>query len=176
MVRRNLLRSAAALLAFTLTAVGAQVITPTTASAAPASTAAVRTIYYDASRAGQFVQTVHDAANVWNQHVTNIRLVPGSPASIVAYVDNGWPRAYPGALGSGRFYMGMQAINQGHYPLRIATHEIGHLLGLPDRRTGLCTDLMSGSSAPASCRNPNPSAREAAEVQAKFARGYAPVG
>ena len=65
--------------------------------------------------------------------------------------------------------MGRQAVNQGYYPPRIATHEFGHLLGLPDRRTGLCTDLMSGSSAPVSCTNAFPNSREAAEVNARFA-------
>ena len=70
-------------------------------------------------------------------------------------------------------YMGRQAVNQGYYPLRIATHEFGHLLGLPDRRTGLCSDLMSGSSAPVSCRNATPSSRERAEVNANFAGSLA---
>ncbi|GAA3212151.1 snapalysin family zinc-dependent metalloprotease [Nonomuraea helvata] len=65
--------------------------------------------------------------------------------------------------------MGRQATSQGYNPLRIAAHEIGHILGLPDRRTGLCSDLMSGSSAPVSCTNPNPSAAERAEVDRNFA-------
>jgi snapalysin len=51
---------------------------------------------------------------------------------------------------------------------RIAAHEFGHILGLPDRRTGLCADLMSGSSAPVSCTNANPNPRERAEVDADF--------
>jgi len=37
--------------------------------------------------------------------------------NIVLTVDNGWP--------------------QGYYPPRISTHESGHILGLPDRRTAL---------------------------------------
>jgi snapalysin len=133
----------------------------------------VRTIMYDASRAGEFVNTVHQAAQVWNSRVTNVRLVSGTPASITVHVDNGWPRAYVTRLGVGRFYMGRQAVNQGYFPLRIATHEFGHLLGLPDRRTGLCSDLMSGSSAPVSCRNAQPSSREASQVQANFAGSLA---
>jgi len=146
------------------------------AFAQPASadvTIAVRTVYYDASRAGEFVNTVHEAARVWNANVTNVRLVAGTPATITVYVDNGWPRAYVQGLGRGRWYMGRQAVNQGYYPLRIATHEFGHLLGLPDRRTGLCSDLMSGSSAPVSCRNATPSSRERAEVNANFAGSLA---
>jgi snapalysin len=69
--------------------------------------------------------------------------------------------------------MGRQAVAQGHSPARIAAHELGHILGLPDRRTGLCTDLMSGSSAPPSCRNAFPNAAEAAEVNRLFAGALA---
>ena len=71
--------------------------------------------------------------------------------------------------------MGREAVVDGYYPLRIATHEFGHILGLPDRRTGLCSDLMSGSSAPVSCTNANPSTAEAAQVQRNFASGFAAV-
>lgn len=145
-----------------------------TASAAPTTPAAdpgiqVRTIYYDASAAGEFVNVVHQAAALWNTRVTNVRLVAGSPPAIRVYVDNGWPRAYVQGLGRGYWYMGRQAVNQGYYTLRIATHEFGHLLGLPDRRTGLCSDLMSGSSAPVSCQNAYPSAAEASRVNQLFA-------
>ncbi|HEY0638925.1 MAG TPA: snapalysin family zinc-dependent metalloprotease [Pseudonocardiaceae bacterium] len=150
-------------------------LTQATASAAPPATPdadpgiQVRTVYYDASQAGQWVQTVHSAAAIWNSRVTNVRLVSGSPATIRVYTDSGWPRAYVQGLGRGYWYMGMQAVNQGYYPLRIATHEFGHLLGLPDRRTGLCSDLMSGSSAPVSCTNAYPSAAEAYQVNLNFA-------
>ena len=71
--------------------------------------------------------------------------------------------------------MGRQAVQQGYYPPRISTHEFGHILGLPDRRTGLCADLMSGSSAPVSCRNAFPNATEAATVNRRFAGSLAPA-
>jgi snapalysin len=64
--------------------------------------------------------------------------------------------------------MGRQAVTEGHDKVRIAAHELGHILGLPDRRTGLCTDLMSGASAGTSCKNPNPNAAEKAEVVRNF--------
>ncbi|GAA3142479.1 MULTISPECIES: snapalysin family zinc-dependent metalloprotease [Nonomuraea] len=137
---------------------------------APAqATALVTVIRYDASRAAEFSATVDQAAQVWNAAMSNVRLVRGTPAHFVVLADNGWPRALPTGLGRGTVWMGRQAVNEGYYPLRIATHEIGHILGLPDRRTGRCTDLMSGSSAPVSCRNANPSAAERAEVDRNFA-------
>jgi snapalysin len=64
--------------------------------------------------------------------------------------------------------MGREAVNDGYYQPRIAAHEFGHILGLPDRRTGLCADLMSGSSAPVSCRNAYPNAAEATAVNNAF--------
>jgi snapalysin len=144
--------------------------------AAPNASAAVeiqvRTLYYDTSQAQEFAGDWDTAAANWNKSVTNVRLAKrgsGTPVNIRIYADDGWPRTYPGSLGNGTVYMGRQAVDQGYYRPRISTHEIGHVLGLPDRRTGLCSDLMSGSSAPVSCKNDLPSAAEAAEVQRNFA-------
>ena len=117
-------------------------------------------------------------AAIWNARVTNVQLQPvpaGRTPNIRVYADNGWPRAQTTSLGNGRWWMGRQAVNQGYYQPRIAAHEFGHLLGLPDRRTGLCADLMSGSSAPVSCRNPNPNATEAATVNSNFRSAAARV-
>lgn len=172
MSRRHLLRTAASALAVALSLAGATVVA---APAAADVTVAARTIYYDASRAGEFATNFHQAAQIWNSSVSNVRLQSGTPASVTIYVDNGWPRAYVTGLGSGRIYMGWEAVNQGYNRTRIATHELGHILGLPDRRTGLCSDLMSGSSAPVSCTNAYPSAAEAAEVNRRFAGSRLPA-
>ena len=140
------------------------------AGAAPAS-AAPRVLYYDASQAQEFVAVVNQGAQIWNSRATNVRLQPvtaGRTPNIRVYADNGWPRTYSTSLGNGRWYMGREAVNQGYYQPRIAAHEFGHILGLPDRRTGLCADLMSGSSAPVACTNANPNAQEVAAVNANF--------
>ncbi|MFI6497796.1 snapalysin family zinc-dependent metalloprotease [Nonomuraea typhae] len=134
----------------------------------------VRVLRYDASRAAEFRGAIDQAAQVWNSSVVNVRMVPGTPADFVVLADNGWPRALPTSLGRGTIWMGRTAVQQGHYVPRIATHEIGHILGLPDRRTGRCTDLMSGSSAGTSCRNPNPNAAERAEVDRNFSGSVVP--
>jgi snapalysin len=144
---------------------GLQVTTAGPAAAAP------RILYYDASQAQEFIAVVNQGAQIWNSRVTNVQLQPvpaGRTPNIRVYADNGWPRAYTTSLGNGRWYMGREAVNDGYYQPRIAAHEFGHLLGLPDRRTGLCTDLMSGSSAPVSCRNPNPNTTEANTVNNNF--------
>ncbi|RSM51811.1 peptidase [Actinoplanes sp. ATCC 53533] len=157
-------RLSAALVAVAML-IGIQVGTAGPAAAAP------RILYYDASQAQEFIAVVDQGAQIWNSRVTNVQLQPvpaGRTPNIRVYADNGWPRAYTTSLGNGRWYMGREAVNDGYYPPRIAAHEFGHLLGLPDRRTGLCTDLMSGSSAPVSCRNANPSAAEATAVNNAF--------
>ncbi|WP_189331134.1 snapalysin family zinc-dependent metalloprotease [Actinoplanes ianthinogenes] len=133
--------------------------------------AATRVLYYDASQAQEFVAVVNQGAQIWNSKVTNVRLEPvpaGRTPNIRVYADNGWPRTYTSSLGNGYWYMGREAVNDGYYKPRIAAHEFGHILGLPDRRTGLCSDLMSGSSAPVSCTNANPSSTEAATVNRLF--------
>jgi snapalysin len=155
---------------------------PLTASAAAAEpappTTLVRTLYYDTSRAQEFAADWEAGARVWNQSVSNVQLVkvsPGGRANITILADDGWPRAQRTSLGNGTVWMGRTAVEDGYYVVRITAHELGHILGLPDRRTGLCSDLMSGSSAPVSCGNAYPSAAEAAAVQSYFA-GSALVG
>ncbi|WP_305789619.1 snapalysin family zinc-dependent metalloprotease [Symbioplanes lichenis] len=160
-----LLRRLSAALVAVLAMAGLQVATAGPAAAAP------RVLYYDASQAQEFVAVVNQGAQIWNSRVTNVRLEPvpsGRTPNIRVYADNGWPRTYTSSLGNGYWYMGREAVNDGYYQPRIAAHEFGHILGLPDRRTGLCADLMSGSSAPVSCTNPNPNATEAATVNNSF--------
>ncbi|WP_413775596.1 snapalysin family zinc-dependent metalloprotease [Micromonospora sp. RTGN7] len=166
MIRRRLLRAAGAVAAVVLSAAGMLAATGTSASA-------VRTVYYDASRTGEFRTNFDQAAQIWNSKVSTVRLLPATPGNITIYVDNGWPRAQTTSLGNGRVWMGWEAVNQGYNRTRIATHEIGHILGLPDKRTGLCSDLMSGSSAPVSCTNANPSAVEASRVNSLFSGSLA---
>jgi len=158
-------RLATTLVAAALALAGVQVV-----QVVPAQ-AAARVLYYDASRAQEFVAVVNQGAQIWNSKVTNVRLEPvpaGRTPNIRVYADNGWPRTYTSSLGNGYWYMGREAVVDGYYPPRIAAHEFGHILGLPDNRTGRCTDLMSGSSAPVSCTNANPSTAEAATVNNNF--------
>ncbi|MEU5695322.1 snapalysin family zinc-dependent metalloprotease [Actinosynnema sp. NPDC020468] len=144
-----------------------------TAVAAPA---AVRIVYYDASQAQEFKAAVDEGAAAWNKAVRNVQLKPatGGTAAVRVYADNGWPRTYQNGFGRGTVYMGREAVNDGFYPPRIATHELGHILGLPDNRNGRCDYLMSGHSSPTSCQSTIPHATEAAQVE-RNAGGVAAV-
>ncbi|MEU0845059.1 snapalysin family zinc-dependent metalloprotease [Streptomyces sp. NPDC005962] len=150
---------------------GQAVAAPAAAAAAPTTTAA-RVVTYDAGGAAEFKDAVTKGAAVWNQSVKNVQLKPvasGQRANLRIVADNGWPRASVTALGSGTIYFGRQAVDEGHNTIRIASHEMGHILGLPDVKPGPCSSLMSGASAGTSCTNANPNAAEKSEVEDAFA-------
>ncbi|MFJ7043379.1 peptidase [Streptomyces sp. JV178] len=151
------------------------------AAAAPPAVAdapaAARVLTYDASGSAEFRSAVDRGAAIWNESVDAVELRPaatGQRANIRVVADNGWPRALTTSLGNGTVYMGRQAVDQGYNTIRISAHELGHILGLPDRKPGPCSSLMSGSSAGTACTNPYPNAAEKAEVEGNF--GGALVG
>lgn len=172
---RKLLAAPAALALTTLGLAGGLLTgTAPAAHATPAPRAAV-TITYDASGAEEFQQAVDNAAATWNASVKNVHIQAGTPADFTVVADDGWPRTQMTSLGHGETWFGREAVNEGYYVPRIATHEMGHILGLPDNRTGLCSDLMSGHSAPVDCQNDKPSPAEAAQVDENFANGTSQV-
>lgn len=141
--------------------------------------AAVVTITYSDAQAGEFVNAVAQGVAIWNASVTNVRIVKaasGQRADVQVIADNGWPRATLGPVrpgGRGTVWMGREAVNDGYNVVRIASHEFGHILGLPDRKPGPCTSLMSGSSAGVSCTNPYPNSTESSRVQTLYAGSLA---
>lgn len=131
-----------------------------------------RVLTYDARAAAEFRAAVDRGAAIWNASVDGVELRPaaaGQRADIHIVADGGWPRSLPDSLGRGTVYIGRQAIEQGHSAVRVMAHELGHMLGLPDRKPGPCSDLMSGASAGTSCANAYPSAAEKAQVETNFA-------
>ncbi|MET9436460.1 snapalysin family zinc-dependent metalloprotease [Streptomyces sp. NPDC006551] len=161
--------------------------TATGANATPASepsavsASAVVTLRYDDSRAGGWESAIAAGVASWNANVDNVRLVeaaPGTRAEIVIVATTGWPRATLGPVRPGgqvRVELGSQAVAQGYDKTRIAAHELGHSLGLPDTKPGPCSQLMSGSSAGTACRNAVPNATEQARVESAYANGAASI-
>ncbi|MFJ3632955.1 snapalysin family zinc-dependent metalloprotease [Streptomyces sp. NPDC090112] len=169
--------SAAALV---LTAATAATAAPAPLPApAPDAAAAVVTLRYDDSRAGGWEAAIAAGVANWNANVSNVRLVeaaPGTRAEIVIVATTGWPQATLGPVRPGRqvrVELGAQAVSQGYDKTRIAAHELGHSLGLPDTKPGPCSQLMSGSSAGTACANAVPNATERARVQNAYANGLA---
>jgi snapalysin len=131
---------------------------------------AARTLTYNATGASQYAAEIDAGAKVWNDNVQNVRLVKTTGrANITIVADPGWPRAQTTSLGNGKIWMGKQAIDQGYNKIRIAAHELGHILGLPDVKPGPCSSLMSGSTGGVSCTNAVPNAAEKARVERLFA-------
>ncbi|MEU0490373.1 snapalysin family zinc-dependent metalloprotease [Nocardiopsis sp. NPDC006139] len=182
MLRRILTPLLITLSALAMTLVGvapagaAPVHAPTADQVRPA---AQTVLYYDSSRAAEYTSAVAAAVNVWNSSVGNVRLEPapaGRRAEIRVIADDGWPRAHLGPVRPGgqvTVWMGRQGTAQGYDAVRIAAHELGHSLGLPDAKPGPCSSLMSGSTGGVSCTNPNPNASERARVEANYGGGAA---
>ncbi|MFF1465814.1 snapalysin family zinc-dependent metalloprotease [Streptomyces sp. NPDC058330] len=164
--------------AMTLATVTAAHAVPAPEPAAESSAAAV-TLRYDDSRAVGWEAAIAAGVASWNANVSNVKLVeaaPGTRAEIQIVATSGWPQATLGPVrpgGQARVELGSQAVTEGHDKTRIAAHELGHSLGLPDAKPGPCSQLMSGSSAGTSCTNAVPNAAERSRVQSAYAGGLA---
>ncbi|MFD5698088.1 snapalysin family zinc-dependent metalloprotease [Streptomyces lasiicapitis] len=148
-------------------------------SAEAKNASAVVTLRYDDSRAAGWEAAIATGVASWNSNVDNVKLVeapPGTRAEIQIVATSGWPQATLGPVrpgGRAQVQLGQQAVTDGHDKTRIAAHELGHNLGLPDTKPGPCSQLMSGSSAGTSCKNAVPDAAEQARVERAYAGGAA---
>ncbi|MFJ6194807.1 snapalysin family zinc-dependent metalloprotease [Micromonospora sp. NPDC092111] len=150
----------------TLAALAMAALGLTAVQAAPAS-AAVRNVCYNTSQAGPFASYANQAATIWNNYTNNINMAQCGSNLMIYYTYGGGSYAQRTSLGNGRVVIDYYQAQQ-YSPLRIMTHEIGHILGLPDNYNGNCAILMSGGSAGTGCTNPYPSTSEAAQVDAYF--------
>ncbi|MFC8428296.1 snapalysin family zinc-dependent metalloprotease [Streptomyces sp. NPDC057253] len=168
--------SAAALV---LATAGAATAAPAPVGASSAAQAAAVTLRYDDSRAAGWEAAIAAGVASWNANVSNVHLVEaaaGTTAEIVIVATTGWPQATLGPVRPGRqvrVELGSQAVDQGYNKTRIAAHELGHSLGLPDTKPGPCSQLMSGSSAGTACTNATPNATERSRVQSAYASAIA---
>ncbi|MGW1894492.1 snapalysin [Streptomyces sp. NPDC002004] len=133
------------------------------------------TVTYDASGAPTFQQQIANSAQIWNGAVSNVKLQAGSGGADFSYREGDDPRgSYASTDGHGKGYVFLDyAQNKEYDSTRVAAHETGHVLGLPDHYEGPCSELMSGGGPGPSCTNAQPDANERARVDQLWANGLA---
>ncbi|MFI1767889.1 snapalysin [Streptomyces sp. NPDC020800] len=131
------------------------------------------TVSYDASQAPSFRSQIASAASIWNSSVSNVKLQASSGGADFAYYEGSDPQgSYASTDGHGSGYIFLDyAQNQEYDSVRVAAHETGHVLGLPDHYSGPCSELMSGGGPGPSCTNRYPNAAERARVNQLWANG-----
>jgi snapalysin len=171
---RPISRVLGTLLALVLAAFDATALGTTPASAAPGASLQA-TVCYNTSQAGPFASYANQAASIWNNATYNLNMSQCGSNLMVYYTYGGGSYAVTYSLGNGYVVIDYYQAQQ-YSPLRIMSHEMGHILGLPDNYNGSCAILMSGGSAGTSCTNPYPSYNEAATVDSYFGFGFATSG
>ncbi|MFF0793538.1 snapalysin [Streptomyces spiralis] len=133
------------------------------------------TVYYNASQAPSFRSQISSAASIWNSSVSNVKLQATSSGADFAYYEGSDPRgSYASTDGHGSGYIFLDyAQNRQYDSIRVAAHETGHVLGLPDHYSGPCSELMSGGGPGPSCTNRYPDATERARVDQLWVYGLA---
>lgn len=133
------------------------------------------TVYYNASQAPSFRSQISSAASIWNSSVSNVKLQATSGSADFTYYEGNDSRgSYASTNGHGRGYIFLDYTqNQQYDSVRVAAHETGHVLGLPDHYSGPCSELMSGGGPGPSCTNRYPNSTERARVNQLWANGLA---
>lgn len=161
----------------TVALTAAAVLTPFSAVQASAQppTAAAVTVYYSTASAPTFRTVIRQGAANWNARVTNVKLVENASAATLTYREGNDSRgSYASSNGHGRGYIFIDYTQARQYnPTRIAAHETGHVLGLPDHYSGPCSELMSGGGPGTSCTVAVPNSAEVSRVNSLWANGLA---
>lgn len=146
---------------------GQAVAAPTVAQAPEATT-----VCYDASGAPSYQSAISAGASNWNSAVSNVKLSSCSGATL-RYVEGDDPQgSYAETDGHGNGTIFIDHTQAGQYDnTRIAAHETGHALGLPDHYEGPCSELMSGGGPGPSCTNAKPNSTESSKVNSLWANG-----
>ncbi|MFJ9833228.1 snapalysin [Streptomyces sp. NPDC101169] len=133
------------------------------------------TVYYNASQAPTFRSQISSAASIWNSSVSNVKLASTTGSADFSYYEGNDSRgSYASTNGHGSGYIFLDyAQNRQYDSIRVAAHETGHVLGLPDHYSGPCSELMSGGGPGTSCTNRYPNSTERARVNQLWANGLA---
>lgn len=142
-----------------------------------ATRAATTTVYFSVASAPTYAATIRQGARVWNSSVSNVKLVERTSGASLTYREGNDSRgsyAYTDGRGSGYIFFDHTQMRQ-YNTLRVAAHETGHALGLPDTYSGPCSQLMSGGGPGTSCTNAYPNATEKNQVNRIWASGFTRV-
>ncbi|WP_228984314.1 snapalysin [Streptomyces sp. DH12] len=132
------------------------------------------TVVYSAANAPTFRTQIARSTQIWNSSVVNVRLQEGSNPDFRYYEGNDARGSYASTDGRGRGYIFLDyRQNQTYNSTRVTSHETGHVLGLPDRYSGPCSELMSGGGPGPSCQNATPNAQERSRVDSLWRNGLA---
>ncbi|WP_185298551.1 snapalysin [Streptomyces finlayi] len=136
--------------------------------------AASVTVVYNAANAPSFRSQIASSTRIWNSSVSNVQLQEGSNPDFRYYEGNDSRGSYASTDGHGRGYIFLDyRQNQQYNSTRVTSHETGHVLGLPDRYSGPCSELMSGGGPGTSCTNAYPNATERSRVNYLWQNGFA---
>ncbi|MBB5939659.1 snapalysin [Streptomyces zagrosensis] len=135
--------------------------------------AAAVTVTYSARNAPTFKSQIARSTQIWNSSVSNVQLREGTGSYDFDYREGNDSRgSYASTNGHGRGYIFLDyRQNQQYNSTRVTAHETGHVLGLPDRYSGPCSELMSGGGPGTSCTNAYPNAQEKSRVNQLWANG-----
>lgn len=158
-----------------VTAAAVTAVTFPAVLSAPAAAAApaVVTITYDLSAAPDYASVIREGISHWNSALHNVQFSEASGGAMLTYHEGDFQEGsyYQGdSHGRGDVYIDNTQAQQ-YDQVRIAAHETGHDLGLPDDYQGPCSELMSGGGPGPSCTNSNPDSDEIARADANFADG-----
>ncbi|GHH54376.1 snapalysin [Streptomyces candidus] len=134
----------------------------------------VVTVRYNASSAPSFRTQIARSTQIWNSSVSNVKLQESTSGASFSYREGNDSRgSYASTDGHGRGFIFLDyRQNQIYNSTRVTSHETGHVLGLPDRYSGPCSELMSGGGPGPSCTNAVPDSRERARVNQLWANGF----
>ncbi|MER7759392.1 snapalysin [Streptomyces sp. NPDC097619] len=133
------------------------------------------TVRYSTRNAPSFRTQIARSTQIWNGSVANVKLQEVTSGGDFQYYEGNDSRgSYASTDGHGRGYIFLDyRQNQQYDSTRVTSHETGHVLGLPDRYSGPCSELMSGGGPGPSCTNAYPNSTERARVDQLWRNGIA---